>query len=276
MLPWFPWFSKLPDLARGYAKAQPFPHIVLDEFLEPLVAKQALDIPALDSPKWIHYIHFNERVAAFNNFTSLNSSLQELIKALNSEAFTKFVSRLTGINDLFGDTTLEGGGLQVTRRGGFLNIHSDFLVHPHHPWWRRRVNFLLYLNEHWEDSWRGHLELWSSDMKQCVQKIAPLFNRCVIFNTDLTSFHGYPDRLTCPEGVTRTTLALYYYTHESKRPKIQSTNYKARPHDGVLKHLGICLDKRFLQGYDFLKRSLKIGDRFGSHVMKFLSRLRSR
>ena len=47
---------------------------------------------------------------------------------------------------------------------------------------------------------------------QCEQKIAPLFNRVVVFNTDEDSYHGLPDPLMCPDGESRKSIALYYYS----------------------------------------------------------------
>jgi hypothetical protein len=38
--------------------------------------------------------------------------------------------------------------------------------------------------------------------------------RVAIFNTDADSFHGLPDPIRCPEGTTRKSLALYYFTGE--------------------------------------------------------------
>jgi hypothetical protein len=34
----------------------------------------------------------------------------------------------------------------------------------------------------------------------------------VVFSTDASSYHGHPDPLTTPDGITRKSLALYYYT----------------------------------------------------------------
>ena len=69
--------------------------------------------------------------------------------------------------------------------------------------------------------------LWSKDHKRCEQRILPIFNRCVIFQTDAKSFHGHPHPLTCPEGRRRNTLALYYYMFDRER----SENYAARQED---------------------------------------------
>lgn len=43
-------------------------------------------------------------------------------------------------------------------------------------------------------------------------RIAPEFNRAVIFTTNDRTPHGFPEPLCCPEGETRKSLQLYYYT----------------------------------------------------------------
>ena len=85
-------------------------------------------------------------------------------------------------------------------------MHVDFNLHDHLRL-DRRLNSILYLNQDWEEEWGGHLELWDSSMSRCVQKIPPLLNRCVVFNTTDSSYHGHPDPLTCPPEVTRKSLA---------------------------------------------------------------------
>ena len=79
---------------------------------------------------------------------------------------------------------------------------------------KRRINVLIYLNKGWKPEYNGELELWSGDMQERVVSIAPTFNRCVIFNTSTNSYHGHPVPLATPEGVTRKSIALYYYTSD--------------------------------------------------------------
>ena len=50
-------------------------------------------------------------------------------------------------------------------------------------------------------------------MKECRTSILPIFNRMAMFSTTSTSWHGNPNVVKCPEGRSRKSLALYYYTN---------------------------------------------------------------
>jgi hypothetical protein len=266
--------SRLTELGKSYRTASVFPHITLDNFLDSDRLRTALaDFPPIGGKDWIHYQHVNENKGGLNKRNAIPSSLLSIIDTLNSDEFVKWLSDLTGIENLRADPNLEGGGLHQINPGGFLNIHADFTVHPHKPMWRRRVNVLVYLNEGWQESYGGKLELWTKDMKHCFESVLPIFNRCVIFNTDADSYHGHPHPLACPVGMTRKSIALYYFTEESSVPRKIATNYRARPEDG-LKSIAIYLDKQVLTLYNWLKGKLGIDDAFASRVLNFLTKFR--
>lgn len=67
-------------------------------------------------------------------------------------------------------------------------------------------------------------------LKHLEDKVYPIFNRCVIFTTSENSHHGHPDQLTCPENITRKSLAWYYYTVEN------GENIANEPHSTLYKH----------------------------------------
>jgi hypothetical protein len=260
----------------AYRHAEPFPHAVLDDFLDPAVARQLLEeFPPVDRSRWINWVHYNERKFGLKDRASLPPTIGRVIDELNAPPFVAWLERLTGIAGLLPDPGLEGGGLHQSARGGHLNIHADFTGHPHRPTWRRRVNLLLYLNESWEEDYGGHLELWSRDMARCVRRILPSFNRAVVFNTDADSFHGHPEPLACPAHVSRKSLALYYFTAETRPFLVRSTEYRARPGDR-LRGVAVYLDKMALRGYDRTKRVLGLDDRFASRLLGFLARLQGR
>jgi hypothetical protein len=262
--------ARLPSLNNAYQNAPVFPHIMIDNFLDATTLAGALrDFPPIAGEGWIHYQHFNENKGGLNKRDLIPPSLLSIIDQLSSAAFVAWLSALTGIKNLQADPSLEGGGLHQIKRGGFLNIHADFTVHPHQRMWQRRVNVLLYLNPDWRDEYGGHLELWAKDMSHCFEKIAPLFNRCVIFNTDSDSYHGHPNPLTCPEDMTRKSIALYYFTAEKTPPKKTATNYRMRPDDGY-KGILIYLDKKALSLYSLLKGVFGINDDVVSKILKKL------
>jgi hypothetical protein len=153
-------------------------------------------------------------------------------------------------------------------------VHTDFNVHPHQPNWRRRLNLLIYLNPGWDDAWRGQLELWDEHMERCVRRIAPIFNRAVLFRTDETTFHGHPDPLECPDEVTRKAIVLYYYSEEAVAPRVRSTNHQARPSDSLTRRTLIRLDKLALNIYDRTKRVVGFDDYWASRILRTLSRRR--
>ncbi len=257
----------------AYQSADPYPHVVIDNFLEPEAAQAAIaEFPPFDPERWNNYLHVNERKFSNTDPETWGPTLRQILQDLNSPRFVRYVGNLLGEDDLIEDPSLEGGGLHQSTRGGFLNIHADFTVHPHHRDWQRRANLILYLNEGWEADYGGDLELWSTDMKQCVQKVSPVANRAVIFTTDANSFHGHPEPMQCPEGVARRSLALYYYSVQDN-PLVRSTEYRSRPGDGAHGIL-IFADKHMLRTYDWMKRHLGLSDQFASKLLGFRDRLR--
>ncbi|MFN8315845.1 MAG: 2OG-Fe(II) oxygenase [Chitinophagales bacterium] len=253
--------------------ATPYKHIVLDRFLDDSVANEVYNnFPDVDTEGWIHYLHFNENKHGLNKRDLIPEPILKVIDYLNSPEFVSQLSLFTGIPNLIPDSSLEGGGIHQTKRGGKLNIHADFTAHPHHSTWRRRLNVLIYFNKDWKPEYNGYLELWSTDLKICTHKISPDFNRCVMFATAKDSFHGVPDELLCPENNSRKSLALYYYTIEEKVTEKASTNYQPRPTDGWVKRLLIIADKKMVAVYTAIKGKFGINDDFVSRLLSFFSK----
>jgi Rps23 Pro-64 3,4-dihydroxylase Tpa1-like proline 4-hydroxylase len=251
-----------------YASAEPFPHIVIDDFLPPDVAEALLRDFESTHEGWKHYNHYNERKLALTDQSRMPTHTQRVIEALQSKDTTTFVGTLSGISDLIPDPDLEGAGMHLVKRDGFLNIHTDFLTHTKKPTWARRINLLIYLNKDWEPEWQGDLEFWDRDMSSCVQSISPRFNRCVIFSTIQNSFHGHPRRLACPPDRSRQCLLLYYYTDEHHNLAFSSTDYRAIPGAGLWERAMIVADRIVLRAYTFLKQHSQLGDELVSRILK--------
>lgn len=255
---------------QAFAAAVPFPHLVIDDFLHPRVAAQVVEEFALPSLDWGHYYHVNERKLAVEDLAQMGPATRSVIAGLQSEPFLVALRRLTGIDGLFADPHLDGGGVQRMPRGGFLNVHSDFLSHTTETTWSRQINLLLYFNPRWEESHRGWLELWDPSVQHCVQRIAPLFNRCVIFRTSDSSFHGIPAGVSGPEHEGRQSIALYYFRDEGRACSLHPTHYVPLPDDPATKRLLMGIDRRMLYVYSLLKRYTPLGNRFATKVIRRL------
>jgi Rps23 Pro-64 3,4-dihydroxylase Tpa1-like proline 4-hydroxylase len=274
LFPYLKWSAQLPALRRQFQENQPYSHVHLKEFLDPdVAAEMSAEFPDMATAAWTRYKHQNENKLGLAKRSLFPARLGEVVDELNSEAFVHWLSQMTGIPNLLSDEMLEGGGLHQSTAGGFLNVHTDFSNHHYHKHWRRQVNLILYLNPNWQEPWGGALELWDRQMRRCVVKVPPLFNEALIFRTDEISYHGFPEPLRCPEGETRKSLALYYYTAESS-VKTRSTNYRPRPEDGPLKSALIWLDKEAVDLYSRAKARFGFSDEFASKILGFLSRKR--
>lgn len=198
---------------QNYTAAEPFPHVVLDDFL-PEQAADALEssFPRPGAISWKDKTHEHSKKLASSREENMPPAIRQFLLQCNSSTFISFLEDLTGIAPLIPDPHYEGGGMHQIEPGGYLDVHADFNYH-HVYKLDRRLNMLLYLNKNWKEEYGGYLELWDRNMKTCVKKVLPIFNRCVIFSTSDYSFHGHPVPLMCPPGETRKSLALYYYTN---------------------------------------------------------------
>ena len=198
-----------------YNAAAPFSHVVIDDFFEPEVAEALeADIPTFDDPSWMHYSNPIEEKRALNHWDRFPAVTYRVFNHLN-HGFVRALRVLTGIEGLSSDVGLNGGGWHLHARGGKLNVHLDYSIHPKLGL-ERRLNLIVYLTKGWDPAWGGALGLWSQGAdaqgpETLVKSIDCLFNRAVIFDTT-NSWHGLPEPITCPPGVYRKSIATYYLT----------------------------------------------------------------
>jgi hypothetical protein len=209
--------SRMKELEKtahsAYLNAKPFPHVVFDNFFDPALLDRVLEeFPKPGQIQWQRFDNTQEIKLASAAEASFGCATRLLLYHLNSITFLEFLSNVTGIDNLIPDPRFDGGGLHQIVRGGKLGIHADFNRHSKFGL-DRRLNLLLYLNKDWKEEYGGHLELWNRDMTQCGAKLLPVLNRVMVFGTTDFTYHGHPDPLKCPEGMTRKSLALYYFTN---------------------------------------------------------------
>lgn len=238
-------YTALTDLAnthaQSYQSTEPYPYIQFDNFAQTDAANAALDaFPTPDSMAFYKYDNPLEKKLGMDRLSVLPEPIVAILQELNSAQFLNFLEGLTGIDGLIPDPYYRGGGIHQSQRGGKLDIHIDFNIHPKLKL-HRRLNGILYLNKDWEDAYGGFFDIWDGHqdannqhvLTKKMASVAPLFNRFVLFNTSERSYHGFPDPIQCPESMTRKSIAVYYYTalESSVTLPAHSTTFIGRPDD---------------------------------------------
>ncbi len=259
--------KKIEKYFNEFKYSSPFPHIVIDNFLHKKTANQVLDNFKLND-KWINYSLVNNfKKYGLKDRKHYDSNCNEVFEELNSTKFLDILKKITGINNLFLDPTLDGGGLNQSFNGGSLNIHTDFHSHTVEKKWRRTINIIIYLNHYWLDEYNGSLELWDEFGKKKIKSISPIFNRCVIFKTDKKSFHGHPTKLNLPPEISRKSIAAYYFLKEDNEIELYPTKFIARPQDSFYYKIKVNSENVLNKIFSFLKRKHILSDKFASKVL---------
>ena len=201
---------------------KPFPNIIIENSLPLEVVKKAEN----DFSSFRKFLPGDENFRygtpkfTLNVFNEMPKSIQDIISFFYSSNFLKLLERNFNLKNILPDWTLHGAGMHNNARGNFLNIHSDF-IYQRTINTRRVLNLLLYLNSDWKEEWNGYIELWDKKMTKKISSLSPSLNNMLIFRTDKDSNHGFPDKLVCPENISRKSIALYYYVEETNSLPIQ-------------------------------------------------------
>jgi hypothetical protein len=244
-------------LRNEFQNAKPVPWFKIDNFLREDFAHQCADsFPTYDEVQklGVTFTNVNEKGKfQVTDTRKMPAPLKQLNDLLNGKEFLQLMEYVTGMANLLPDEKLVGGGLHSTGARGHLDVHLDFNQLKDRGW-HRRLNILVYLNKGWKDDWGGEFELWDEDVKVRHKTFLPIFNRCVMFNTNEVSFHGV-NAVKCPEGQARKSFAAYYYTQEAPAEfkAFHDTIFKARP-DEKLKSVEMQLGKATKGIKKFLQR----------------------
>ncbi len=195
-------------------KSKPVPNFVIDNFLEPDFAQRVAEA----------FPPYQQALAVGRSFQAVNekgkvqvtdsAQFPEPIRQLNdllaAPELLGMLSYALDIPELLADPQLVGGGMHQTAARGHLDVHVDFNFLEERQW-HRRANLLVFFNREWPAEWGGEFELWDADVKVRHHAHLPIFNRCVVFETNEISFHGV-SAVKCPPGQARKSFAAYYYT----------------------------------------------------------------
>lgn len=226
------------ELRRAIQSAAPFPHCLIDNFLDPEFARLVhQSFPDYRDARKIgrSFSTVNEkRKVQISDPTRFAPPVLELNRILAAPSWTQTLSRAFEIPDLLADDELVGGGIHQTGPGGRLDVHVDFNYIAERGL-HRRLNILVFFNSDWKPEWGGALELWDREVQRCCRSFQPLFNRCVIFETSEISYHGVTP-VDCPADRSRQSFAAYYYTRQPPPQwtgESHGTLFRSRPGEAI-------------------------------------------
>ncbi len=241
-------------LRHSVSAAEPFPFFSIDNFLETSFAEEVLaSYPtyedALKTGKSFKAVNEKGKVQLTDS-NAFAPAVRKLNDVLASPDWLDILSHVMNIPKLLPDDQLIGGGIHQTGPRGHLDVHIDFNFIQERNL-HRRLNILIYFNKDWRKEWGGNVELWDKDVRVCKHSFSPIFNRCVVFETNEISFHGVT-AVKCPEGNSRKSFAAYYYTVEAPigwDGTSHTTVFRARPNEISKRWFGMPLEnlQRFLQ-----------------------------
>lgn len=245
--------ASLTQMSKEFNEAKPYKHLIIDNILLPEIAEEVFVSFPKEEVFNKRYKGVNEFKAEGSNFEDFPELFSKIREAFHTKEWCEIMSKITGITELFSVPDALGGGLHQGGNGSFLDIHIDFNIHADRGI-HRRINLLVFFNKDWNEAYGGHTELWNADMTNLDKKVFPAFNRCLIFETNEISYHGYA-AIKVPEGVTRKSLYAYYYTElREDAAKYHDTVFKARPTDSTLKKTMTPLKEG---AKNFIKRQLR-------------------
>jgi Rps23 Pro-64 3,4-dihydroxylase Tpa1-like proline 4-hydroxylase len=224
------------ELSDKYQSQEPYNYIYIDNFFDENTLREIVKVfPTREQLDFYKYDNPLEKKLANDQVEKLPTQISSLLYELSKPTFLLFLEKMTGIEGLIPDPYFRGGGIHQIEKGGKLDIHIDFNIHPKLKL-HRRLNVIVFLNENWKEEWNGDFQIWSGHkendthiLDRLHERVYPLFNRMVVFSTSEKSYHGHPDELMCTDNITRKSIALYYYTATKTTDNEHSTTFVKLP-----------------------------------------------
>jgi hypothetical protein len=204
-------YKSLSKLKNDFFNARPFPHIILDDFLDGNFFKLLTEILQQHN-EILMGKNFSSDVESNKSITT-NSQLpvlvSKIVDELNTQNWVDNFKKLTGIETLVASKS-KLANYHEMECGGILGPHVDHSSEPNlglpHV-----LNIIIYISSDWEVDFGGSTIFFNPTGVEAKSKVEYIPNRAVIFLHTPYSFHGV-DRLKDNGDIKRKTLYIDYYS----------------------------------------------------------------
>jgi hypothetical protein len=209
----------LTELRELFCSAQPFPHVVIDNFLEKEVFENLLS-------EFQVFYRSNEKEGRLyktkvenNKWSSQGLTLTPFLKKvgdfLASDEIIKFLNEVTGFKDLssvHGYNSESIGFFSLMKKDSYLGPHIDHMYDMTGNAGYHVVNIILYISKDWDPNWGGNTFLKNRATKNYASvEFKP--NRALIFMHSPLSEHG-TTKLSKFSKEDRIAIYFDYYSNE--------------------------------------------------------------
>jgi hypothetical protein len=215
-----------------FETAKPFRHVLITPFFDRPTAEAMLAEFPVPQHKVLKFVCRDVR--------SISPTYRLIDDYISSPEFAALMERITGIGNLLYDPEYHGAGTHDNFSGQGMDAHVDFNLHAT-TGYHRRFNIITYLNKEWKDEWGGNIELhtnpWDFENDEVVS-YPPLFNHCILFETNEYSWHGF-QKLHPPDDrqISRKSFTIYMYTKDRPANEIVPKHRTIYVQSGPPKHL---------------------------------------
>jgi len=138
-------FNNLEKGLRKFKNEKNFPYTVIDDFFSKnIAAKLEKEFPNYKDKKLHVYNNYCEVKKTLNIWNLFPQLTYSIFTILNSEKVIKLIIKKLKIPNIISDHGLHGGGWSMMSKGGRLNPHLDYSLHPKMRA-QRKLNLIIFL-----------------------------------------------------------------------------------------------------------------------------------
>ncbi len=221
-------YLKLNNFKKKFHNGNPFPYLVLDDFLtKNFFNKLNIENQNQFSKKGKEFQTEFEKNKWISKNAKLPKKIKIIINELNKKKWINNLSNLSMIDNLFSTkvSNTELANYHEMKNKGYLGSHVDHSYDPDtgSP---HVLNLLLYLSKKWENKWGGSTLLFDKNGKKIIKEIKYRPNRAIIFLHTPYSFHGVKE--IKKNKITRSSIYVDYYSKKKSPYKNIKLKFKKK------------------------------------------------